>query len=239
MIVEALAEVGFLARIVSSKDAVGVIQAHIVQNLFDNEIVVVDVSGKNPNVMFELGMRLAFDKPVVIIKDELTNYSFDTSPVEHLNYRSDLRYQAIVDFKKDLGAKVTATYQARSDKNHATFLKQFGRVNTASLGEKEGGAFQAVLEELASMRSDLRSIGRPATFSPLNLRRSLAVAIPTSLGRDEFTDQIAENCARYTDGYKIRSTENGYFVEFDTPTKSGNVLLRNELTKMFPSAIFS
>jgi hypothetical protein len=34
---------------------------------------------KNPNVMFELGMRLAFDKPAIIIKDNRTNYSFDTA----------------------------------------------------------------------------------------------------------------------------------------------------------------
>jgi hypothetical protein len=31
-----------------------------------------DVSGKNANVMFELGLRLAFDNPTIIIKDDKT-----------------------------------------------------------------------------------------------------------------------------------------------------------------------
>ena len=53
----------------------------IVQNLYLNPIVVCDVSGKNANVMFELGLRLAFDKPTIIIKDDKTDYSFDTSVV--------------------------------------------------------------------------------------------------------------------------------------------------------------
>jgi hypothetical protein len=63
-----------------------VTQKRIVQNIYDNEMVICDVSAKNPNVMFELGMRLAFDKPAIIIKDDKTNYSFDTAPIEHLEY---------------------------------------------------------------------------------------------------------------------------------------------------------
>jgi hypothetical protein len=34
--------------------------------------------------MFELGMRLAFDKPTVIIKDDKTDYMFDTGIIEHV-----------------------------------------------------------------------------------------------------------------------------------------------------------
>jgi hypothetical protein len=35
-------------------------------------------------------MRLAFDRPTIIVKDDLTTYSFDTSPIEHLEYPRDL-----------------------------------------------------------------------------------------------------------------------------------------------------
>ena len=65
--------VGFEGNLVSEATDVGVIQKRIVQNLYENPVVVCDVSEKNPNVMFELGMRLAFDKPVVIIKDDKTH----------------------------------------------------------------------------------------------------------------------------------------------------------------------
>ncbi len=64
--------------LVSDSDDVGVIQKRIIQNIYNSDIVICDVSGKNPNVMFELGMRLAFDKPTIIIKDDCTDYSFDT-----------------------------------------------------------------------------------------------------------------------------------------------------------------
>ena len=73
---------GYVPQMVSEAAEVSIIHERIVNNLADNPIVICDVSGKNANCMFELGLRLAFDRPTIIIKDELTGYSFDTSPVK-------------------------------------------------------------------------------------------------------------------------------------------------------------
>lgn len=89
---EVINTAGLKGDVVSYADEVGIIQKRIINNLYSNPIVICDVSGKNPNVMFEFGMRLAFDKPTIIIKDDCTSYSFDTSPIEHLEYPIDLNY---------------------------------------------------------------------------------------------------------------------------------------------------
>ena len=68
---------GYEAELVSDAEDIGIIQTRIVQNLYDKDIIVCDVSCKNANVMFELGMRLAFDKPTIIVMDNMTKYSFD------------------------------------------------------------------------------------------------------------------------------------------------------------------
>jgi len=54
---EAIESAGFEGNLVSNADDVGIIHKRIIQNLYDNPIVVCDVSCKNPNVMFELGLR--------------------------------------------------------------------------------------------------------------------------------------------------------------------------------------
>ena len=118
----------FTVRLVSEADDIGVVQKRIVQNIYSSEIVVCDVSGKNPNVMFELGMRLAFDKPVVIVKDDKTEYSFDTGIIEHLTYPRDLRFARIIEFKQALAAKVVNTWRAAQRSEHSTFLKNFGKL---------------------------------------------------------------------------------------------------------------
>lgn len=143
--------------LVSDADDVGVIQKRIVQNIYDNDIIICDVSAKNPNVMFELGMRLAFDKPTIIIKDDKTGYSFDTNIIEHLEYPRDLRFTKIVAFKKALADKVLATYRAyKSDPEYTTFLKHFTTIKPKKLDEKEGSSQQFLVEMVSETLSDFR-----------------------------------------------------------------------------------
>lgn len=161
---EAIDETGFEANLVSNADDSGIIHKRIIQNLYDNPIVVCDVSGKNPNVMFELGLRLAFDKPTVIVKDEKTSYTFDTSAIEHLEYPRDLRFSRIVEFKQKLTGKITATHQrATTDPAYTTFLKHFGEFKVAKLDKKEVSGQEYILDELRGLRNAMRRIelGQP------------------------------------------------------------------------------
>jgi hypothetical protein len=149
----AIADAGFEPRLVSDADEVGIIQKRIIQNVYDDPVVVCDVSGKNPNVMFELGMRLAFDKPTIIIKDDKTTYTFDTAPIEHLEYLRDLRFAKIVEFQENLAAKIAATHKkAQTDKNYTTFLKNFGSFSVAKLETKTLDKDDFILEELRSLK---------------------------------------------------------------------------------------
>ncbi len=139
LIKQAASNSGFRARLVSESEDIGVIHSRIVQNIHDDEIIVCDVSGKNANVMFELGLRLAFDKPVIIIIDERTGYSFDTSPIEHLGYRSDMRYHDTIDFIDALAKKIVATVAKKvDDPNYSPFVGHFGKFTVAKLREVEG-----------------------------------------------------------------------------------------------------
>lgn len=157
ILTESVESAGFNANLVSYADDVGIIQKRIIQNLYENPIVVCDVSGKNPNVMFELGMRLAFDKPTIIIKDDKTSYSFDTSPIEHLEYPRDLRFTKIVEFKKALKEKLQATLKkSKEDPSYTTFLKHFGTFTVAKLDTKEVSKEDFIIEELKDLKRTIR-----------------------------------------------------------------------------------
>lgn len=134
---DAIRSSNYHPELVSSADDVGVIQARIVKNLYENPIVICDVSGRNANVMFELGMRLAFDKPTVIVIDDKTPFSFDTAPIEHLKYPRDLRYGRIKKFKEDLASKIMAVAKSAQGAEYSTFLKHFGSFTAAKLEKKE------------------------------------------------------------------------------------------------------
>lgn len=164
IISDAISAAGFEANLVSDADEIGVIQKRIIQNLYDNPVVVCDVSAKNPNVMFELGLRLAFDKPTIIIKDDMTSYSFDTSSIEHLEYPRDLRYSKILEFKSRLELKIKATYEASLDsENYTTFLKHFGQFKVAKIDEKEAPQYELIMDEIAALRRSVASLDSSAT----------------------------------------------------------------------------
>jgi hypothetical protein len=158
--VDSIEEPRFSARMVSDADEIGVIQKRIVQNVYSSDIIVCDVSGKNPNVMFELGMRLAFDKPVVIVKDDKTDYSFDTGIIEHVTYPRDLRFSRIVDFKHSLTKKIASTYLGSAAPDSSPFLKNFGRFQVASLQQTEVSPDRLVLEMLDDIRREMHMLRR-------------------------------------------------------------------------------
>lgn len=149
----------FIPNLVSDADDIGVIHNRIIENIYSSDIVICDVSCKNANVMFELGMRLAFDKPTIIIKDDLTGYSFDTSLIEHLEYPRDLRFTSINRFKDNLGKKLKATYEkSQTDPNYSTFLKNFGKYKIAHLEDREITSDTFILNAIEDLKRDVRTI---------------------------------------------------------------------------------
>jgi nucleoside 2-deoxyribosyltransferase len=170
IIIEATQQVdgyNFKTEIVSNSDGeIDVIHKRIIQNLYNADIVICDISGKNPNVLFELGMRLAFDKPTILIKDDQTDFIFDTGVIEHITYPKDLRFSKIVNFKKELALRIKQTYEKSvNDPNFSTFLGNFGEFKIPSLNQTTvSDVQQLILDEIYTLRAEFA-----------NFRKELAV----------------------------------------------------------------
>ncbi len=154
---EAARDAGFDPQLVSESREVKVIHTNIVQNLYDAPMVLVDVSGANPNVYLELGLRLAFDKPVVIVRDDKTKFRFDISPIEHLPYPRDLRIGEMREFIANLSEKLIATHKvANKDPEFSQFLAHFKNIVPKSIATEEVGLNQYISRqfEVLSNRID-------------------------------------------------------------------------------------
>lgn len=160
IICEALADTDFDVRLVSESDDVGVIHKSIVQNIYKNDIVICDVSTHNANVMFELGLRLAFDKPTVIIKDDETPFSFDTQVIEHIVYKRSLHYVDIVSFKKKLKDKVLVTLSLSQQPGFSTFLGHFTINHVSKIEEKTVSVTDALVERIDQMQNTINMVAR-------------------------------------------------------------------------------
>lgn len=76
LITPAAKESNFTVR-TANRQGSDLIQSTIVNDLIEADLVIADLTEHNPNVMFELGVRMAQDKPVVLIKAHGTGPLFD------------------------------------------------------------------------------------------------------------------------------------------------------------------
>lgn len=230
IIKEAMLETNFTVELVSDSNQIGIIQKRIVQNLYDSELVICDVSAKNPNVMFELGMRLAFDKPAIIIKDDKTNYSFDTGQIEHIEYPRDLSYHSIQQFKAILKRKAEATYEASQSENYTTFLKHFGQFVVAKLDEKKVGKDEYLMSAISELRSEVSALGKRILLREDRLVPSndlLNVSVKNVLNEKEFMEMALRRQPGLIDKIKIN----------DPNSKEFEALTEEYLSKYVPPNI--
>lgn len=60
---------------------------HIIENLITSELVIADLSGRNPNVFYELGVRHAVNNNTILIADDLDDIPFDLRGLRTIVYR--------------------------------------------------------------------------------------------------------------------------------------------------------
>lgn len=86
--------------------APGSITSRIVQAIVDADVCIADLTGRNPNVMYEVAIAHAADKPVILLQQEAGGPPFDfaSERVIHYGTRADLANTArrqLVEFLRN------------------------------------------------------------------------------------------------------------------------------------------
>lgn len=76
LITPAAIEAGFKVE-TAKREGSDVIHSTIVNDLLDADLVIADLTEHNPNVLFELGLRMASEKPITLIRAKGTAAIFD------------------------------------------------------------------------------------------------------------------------------------------------------------------
>ncbi len=146
--------------------ATNYIAVDVLQRVLESDIVVCDLSGKNPNVMYELGLRQAFDRPVVLLKDMRTERVFDIQGLRTLDYSESLRIDSVERDRLALKDSILATMQLENHEINS-LIRVLG-VQKAILGQPtqvspEASLMLNALKEISSRISALEDAGKPRT----------------------------------------------------------------------------
>lgn len=96
----------------------------ILQKIVESDIAICDLSGRNPNVLYELGLRQAFNKKTVLIKDNKTDNIFDVQGFRYSPYDQALRIDNVNNEISKISNALKETFDATNDINSIVQLLQ-------------------------------------------------------------------------------------------------------------------
>ena len=174
----AIENAGYEADRVDLKKSTNLIQETIIKELINAPMVLCDLSSRNPNVLFELGIRQAFDKPVVLVKDNITDRIFDISGLTTTDYRSGCIVDEVAEDVKNISQAIIDT----KNDNHFNSLINLIKVDAATIEsnatakEQSDNDYNAyMLRRIYSMLDNLKDSIKPnSSDSPVVLRESFS-----------------------------------------------------------------
>lgn len=182
-------------------DGSGILHRSIVDRLRTADLCLADVSCLKPNVYLEIGIRLALDLPLALVRDEtVETIPFDAGSLGHLAYQSQLSAFLIESQIEKLTAHLKRTLE-RYEAND-TFLVAYGGIHREYKGVSE--EVQAALNRLENGQRDL-SERLTAVEGPLSYRRSV---VPSRVRESALREPVALELVWQSDRDYVESLRN-------------------------------
>lgn len=134
LIKPAVIEAGFEPVRADDTSKANFIVMDILQQILACDMAICDLSSRNPNVFYELGVRQSFNKRTVLICDKNTVKPFDTSGIRTLDYSSSLRIDEVKKSIPEIAKCIKDTYEA--DAKEVNSLLQLLSIEPAVLPDK-------------------------------------------------------------------------------------------------------
>ena len=146
----------FQIRVAHRMPDPGSINKQVIQQVYGSDLVVANLTDKNPNVMYELALRHCTGKPAIIIADEASRpLPFDITTERTIFYRNDA--QGVLDLREALKECVGKICFDEASQQGPVYdaLREIGvtdaiikEVSREAEGEDKADAMRYILERL-------------------------------------------------------------------------------------------
>jgi len=155
----AIEKAGYEAHRVDYNKSSSLIQVEIVKKIVESSMVLCDLSTRNPNVLFELGIRQAYDKPVVLVQETGTQRIFDVSTINTIEYRKERIFHEVIEDREKV---YEAIIETQKDSSNNSIIKML-QISQASLNDSpkmdDNQEMKLMLKTLMRDITDLKSNG--------------------------------------------------------------------------------
>jgi hypothetical protein len=152
-----LAQLGLVATVAHELDEPGSITYQIIRHLLEDDLVIANLTGLNPNVMYELAVRHAARKPVIIVAEAGTILPFDIADERTIFFINDLA--GVEEVKPVLERAVQA---ALEDSHPYNPIYRVVAANVIKETDISHDAQRFMLERLEQIHDRLAALSRAA-----------------------------------------------------------------------------
>lgn len=124
------------------------IMLDILQQIVECDMAICDISSRNANVFFELGLRQAFNKKTILITDGLQSAPFDISGLRHVSYSHSLRVDTVAKEVPEIADMLIKTEKLPDNKVNS--IVQLLQIKPAKVETKELSTIDTVVFDMFS-----------------------------------------------------------------------------------------
>ena len=140
------------------------IRENILRNIETYDLILCDLSGLNSNVFFELGWAMRADKRFLLIKDDLTEYAFDTGDHSTVTYNHLLQPRGLKANVNEISKFIVSTMKDSSRRYSMVRRLEIVQANikAAHEGDAQSGLLIELLNEVRNLRKQRFSSPKPS-----------------------------------------------------------------------------
>lgn len=156
-----------------------------------SRVLLADLTGKNPNVFYELGLAHAARKPVLLVTQSMEDVPFDLRALRVISYDVEHPSWGAL-LKEQIKTGLQETIESPERSVLPTFLVESPEQQpTVTQDERRFLELQQQVDSLrAEVRSGIRGEGAPPAISPANALRLLDDCLDQGLPRDEIERRL-------------------------------------------------
>lgn len=156
----AIEAAGYTALRIDDNSVSNLIHSKMMNELVNAPMVLCDLSTNNPNVLYELGIRHAFDKPVVLVQEMGQNRIFDIAGITSVEYHPTRLYEETEEDHKRIRDAIVQTAEAKSRYSIMSMvaLQSAQPIDDQDVSPEQQTAFmlQQMMQKITSLESQMK-----------------------------------------------------------------------------------
>jgi len=123
------------------------IMLDVLRNIIECDMAICDLSSINANVFYELGLRQAFDKKTILIRDGLHAVPFDLLGFRYVPYTPSLRVDTVKSEVNEIAAMLLETHNdSKLDANSIVSILKMkpATIDTKNMNPEESMMFEVL-----------------------------------------------------------------------------------------------